>query len=208
MNACHELHCLCATLPVHHFPFVESRIPDNGIYILYESGEHAHGTHRIVRIGTHTGKDNLCRRIIEHFLTENKDRSIFRKHIGRALLSRAGDPFLEHWDIDLTTRDNRVKYERLVDLEKQGATEKEVTQYIQDKFSFVTLSVPDDQERKELETQLIGTVSSCADCQSSAQWLGRHHPNHRIASSGMWNIQGLHKPGLDQDALNRIREMA
>jgi len=32
-------------------------------------------------------------RLLQHFVMENKDRSIFRKNIGRALLARAGDPY-------------------------------------------------------------------------------------------------------------------
>ncbi|GAG98657.1 unnamed protein product, partial [marine sediment metagenome] len=61
--------------------FNEQEIPKNGIYILFEKGECAHSTDRIVRIGTHTGKNKLRSRLKEH-LNENKDRSIFRKNIG------------------------------------------------------------------------------------------------------------------------------
>jgi hypothetical protein len=54
-------------------PFDDSPIPLNGIYILFEDGEIAHGTNRIVRIGTHTGKDQLFSRLKQHFIQENKD---------------------------------------------------------------------------------------------------------------------------------------
>ena len=37
-------------------------------------------------------------------MTENKDRSIFRKNIGRAILNKNQDPFLGQWELDLTTR--------------------------------------------------------------------------------------------------------
>ena len=38
---------------------------------------------RIVRIGTHTGENQLRSRLMQHFVKENKNRSIFRKNIGR-----------------------------------------------------------------------------------------------------------------------------
>jgi len=31
-------------------------------------------------------------------VNENKDRSIFRKNIGRALLNKDNDPFIEQWN--------------------------------------------------------------------------------------------------------------
>jgi hypothetical protein len=204
MNLCPQLHQLCTTLPVHRFPFVESSIPVNGLYVLFEEGEVAHDSRRIVRIGGHTGRDNLRHRLIEHFLTENKDRSIFRKHVGRSLLARINDPFLEQWDWDLTSREKRDKYLPLLNTKRQTEVEKEVTDYIQTTFSFVTFRVADDKVRKELEKQLIGTVSSCPDCRPTQEWLGRHHPNSRIRSSGLWNIQGLYKRPIDEAGLTQL----
>ena len=98
MTACEALHEWANSLPALRFPFDEHAIPLNGIYILFEQGEVAHGAKRIVRVGTHTGANQLRSRLRQHFLVENKDRSIFRKNIGRALLHRDHDPFLETWD--------------------------------------------------------------------------------------------------------------
>jgi hypothetical protein len=64
---------------------------------------------RIVRIGTHTGANQLCSRLKQHFLNEMKDRSIFRKNIGRCLLKQANDPFLEFWELDLTSHAARLE---------------------------------------------------------------------------------------------------
>jgi len=85
------------------FRFGQDGFPSDGLYVLFEEGERGHGTDRIVRIGTHRGDGRLPLRLEEHFLKENKDRSIFRKNIGRALLARDGDEFLGQWEIDLTS---------------------------------------------------------------------------------------------------------
>jgi len=83
-NYCSAVHRLAHRLRRHHYPFKSEAIPSNGIYLLFEKGESGHDGDRIVRIGTHTGRDQLPSRLNEHFLNENKDRSIFRKNIGRA----------------------------------------------------------------------------------------------------------------------------
>src|SRR5262245_29962296 len=78
MSACDSLHEWANSLPAFRFPFDNNGIPLNGIYILFEKGEFAHGAKRIVRAGTHTGENQLRSRLRQHFLIENKDRSIFR----------------------------------------------------------------------------------------------------------------------------------
>ena len=96
-QTCHKLHCLFNSLPLLGFPFDMAKIPKNGLYVLFENGEYGHGTNRIVRIGTHTGNNQLPSRLQQHFMRENMDRSIFRKNIGRALLNKAKDPYLAIW---------------------------------------------------------------------------------------------------------------
>jgi len=190
---CVALHAAFASLPRLRFPFENARIPKNGLYILFEEGETAHETDRIVRIGTHTGQDQLPSRLKQHFLKENKDRSIFRKNIGRALLNRESDPFLEQWEIDLTTRDAKQKFSSLIDQEKLQATERRVTAYIQNHFQFVVLSVKPKDQRLLLESRIISTVSRCLDCQPSPYWLGHHSPIDKIRQSGLWLVNELYK---------------
>lgn len=91
---CRRVHEVIWKLPRHRFPFDDQDIPANGIYVLFEEGESGHGGDRIVRVGTHTGDNQLRSRLKQHFINENKDRSIFRKNIGRAILSKDSDPFL------------------------------------------------------------------------------------------------------------------
>lgn len=107
-----------------------TKVPKNGIYVLFENRENAHHGERIVRVGTHRGQNNLAPRIREHLYTPNKDCSIFRKHIGRCLLAKAGDPFLAQWEIDLTTKASRALNEYKVDKSRLQEIEAEVTRYM------------------------------------------------------------------------------
>ena len=138
---CSRLHVLARRLVRQSFPFDRNAIPKNGIYLLFECGEIGHGGDRIVRVGTHTGPGQLPSRLGQHFLAENKDRSIFRKNIGRALLNRDGDPFLQSWNIDLTTRQARDRHLESVDLEYQSRIEAAVSRKVSQSLSEVEAAV-------------------------------------------------------------------
>jgi hypothetical protein len=189
-------------------PFPEERVPKNGIYVLFEEGERGHGTSRIVRIGTHTGANQLRSRLKQHFLNRNKDRSIFRKNIGRALLQRDGNPFLQQWEVDLTTRVNREQYGAGVDREMLASLEQRVSEVIQTRFRFAAFEIPDRQQRLHLASRLVSTMSLCTECSPSDQWLGRHSPKEKIRQSGLWQVNELHKEPLSSQDLQQLRETA
>lgn len=204
---CETIHVLARNLERHNFPFSDSHIPSNGIYILFEKGEHGHAGERIVRIGTHTGENQLRSRLKQHFLNENKDRSIFRKHIGRSLLKRSNDPFLEFWELDLTTRKAKDKYSHLIDFEYQKSIESRVSEYIQGNFSFCVFEVNDKTKRLEIESKIISTVSWCKNCDPSKKWLGRSSPKQKIVESGLWLVNELYKAPFDASGIEGFSEL-
>ena len=170
---CDELHLWANALPVFSFPFDARALPFNGIYLLFEKGETAHGTNRIVRVGTHTGNNQLRSRLKQHFLVENKDRSIFRKNIGRALLNKDKDSFLSDWELDLTARKAKDQHSGRIDMSRQRAVEKRVSDYIQSSFSFAVVPITEKEQRLQLEARLISTISLCEICRPSSVWLGQ-----------------------------------
>lgn len=204
---CNEIHQIFNNPDRHKFPFNEEAIPDNGIYILFEQGEKGHDTDRIVRVGTHTGEDQLCSRLMEHFINENKDRSIFRKNIGRAMLNQDDDPFLRQWNRDLTSWAARQKYAGKINFKKQADIEKKVTNYIQRKFSFVVFEVDQKKLRLESESKIISTVSWCEECGPSKKWLGLHSPKSRICQSGLWLVNNLYREPLEKKDVKKIERM-
>ena len=192
-DECLSVHNLTNNLERHRFPFEDSNISLNGIYVLFEKGEQGHQQDRIVRVGTHTGENQLRSRLKQHFLNENKDRSIFRKNIGRAILNKNDDPFLKHWELDLTTRKAKEQYSSSIDFEYQKNIENEVSKFIQDNFSFCAFEVQIKEDRLELESKLISTVSRCEQCKSSLRWLGNSSPKEKIRESGLWLVNELYK---------------
>lgn len=206
-ETCRELHVLFNRLRRHGFPFAREVIPSNGIYVLFQQGELAHGGDRIVRIGTHTGTSQLPSRLEQHFLKPNKDRSIFRKNIGRALLNKAGDPFLEQWEIDLTPSGAKQRYRDVIDFARLRAVEADVSKFIQEQFTFVVFSVPEREQRLRLESRIISTVSLCDDCRPSDKWLGRYSPKDKIRESGLWLVNELYKQPCSAQDLQELREL-
>ena len=131
---CEWLHGQLEQLPSVKFPFRLEQLPRNGIYFFYENNEiwgHNGNKPRVVRIGTHRD-GNFRSRIKEHYLLEESkmkfdrknskpsDRSIFRKNIGRTILNRDKDDYIQIWEIDFTSRRNRelLGYKRNIDKER------------------------------------------------------------------------------------------
>lgn len=199
-NLCDHVHVAVRQLPVLPFPSRKDELPNDGLYILFEQGEAGHNGSRIVRIGSHTGIGNLPSRLVEH-TKANKDRSIFRKNIGRALLNRAHDPFLEQWNWDLTSKKKRAFYGPRLDTNRQQEVEEAVTGYIVENFSFVVIAVEDRAARLSLEKALIATVAQCPRCKPSPIWLGNFSPVGAIRTSGLWLKQHLNGEALSRDQL-------
>lgn len=63
-DICERLHRCFNDRQRFRFPFDSAAIPHNGIYLLFETRELAHGGDRIVRVGTHSARTlnttNIC----------------------------------------------------------------------------------------------------------------------------------------------------
>jgi hypothetical protein len=136
-----------------------------------------------VRVGTHRGQNNLPGRIREHLYKTNKDRSIFRKHVGRCLLAKEGASFLAQWEIDLTTKASRALNEGKVDKARLQEVEADVTRYMVENFSFAVLRFDSEADRRDYEECLLSTIYECSDCGSSETWLGKFHASKVIRTS-------------------------
>lgn len=203
MKACQLLHEIAAARPAFRAGFDPAELPSNGIYLLFEEGEAGHGGKRIVRVGTHRGQNNLAKRIREHLFTPNKDRSVFRKHIGRSLLAKAGEN-TEQWEIDLTTKAAREKYAGKVDAGWVAGAEQKVSAYMTENFSFVVVPAATIAARLAAEAGMLSLLAQCPECGPSQSWLGLHHPNKIIRNSGLWNVQGLKSTPYESAAIEAL----
>jgi len=198
---CKQVHTLFSAKQAFPFPFNPSKFPQNGIYVLFEDGEEAHGTKRIVRVGTHTGDGHLRLRLRQHFMQDSSDRSGFRKMIGSAILHRAGDPFLAQWEQDSTAQADKEK----IDSKRLSEVGKMVTDYMQKHFQICVIEVKEKDDRLDLESKIISTISRCDECKPSTGWLGSHSPREKIRESGLWLTNELYKTQLVESDIEKLK---
>lgn len=191
-------------LPRCGYQTPRGELPRNGIYLFFERGEAALCNEvlvdRVVRVGTHRGDGRFPRRIREHYgavhsFSGNKNGSVFRRHVGGALLRQANpdDP-------------------RLLDWVPQGGrsyreVEEQVSRHLRDNFTFVCFQVDTAEERLGLEAALISLFAKCPVGQPSAGWLGRSAVSPAIQRSGQWNTQELDAIPLTPDQFQRLDQL-
>lgn len=204
-----ELHKIFCSLDRYSFPFKdrEKDIPENGIYIIFEKGELFGNFDRIVRVGTHTGDNQLRSRLNQHFVKENKNRSIFRKNIGRCLLNKDQNPYLPLWELDITSKAEKEKNLKLLDLNFEKKIEKRISDYIQNNFLFCVFRVDSKGERLFWESKIVSTLAKSNELKSSKNWLGNHSTKEKIKASGLWQVNELYNETLTATELERLKQM-
>ena len=219
-DLCQAVHEAARALPRVAYPFNRSDLPRDGIYLFFEVGEYdGHtGDERIVRVGTHKN-GNFRSRISEHYMLSKelnirvdrpapKDRSIFRKNLGRAWICKQNIGYLDVWNIDFTPSQNQQEHAHRRDIVIEREVEGKVTALLREGFSFAWLPVTNEAERMGmggLEGRLIGTLAQCSACAASTGWLGRHSPDERIRTSGLWQVQHLQHNPVDDADLDLLR---
>ncbi|MCZ6802794.1 MAG: hypothetical protein O7D86_02365 [Proteobacteria bacterium] len=95
-------------------------------------------------------------------------------------MNQSNDPFPEYWELDLTTGKAKEKYSSLIDLDYQKTIETQVSEFIQTNFSFCVFEVNSKEQRLQIESGLISTISWCEECKSSKTWLGNVSPKKKL----------------------------
>lgn len=171
------------------------RLPKQGVYFFFENGEDTDssgGQPRVVRVGTHAvskgSRSTLSQRLRAHRGTRvgggNHRGSIFRLHVGHALLARV-QLILPTWGRGSTApRDIR-------DVEREH--EERVSKVI-GAMPVLWVEVADvagpTSERAVIERGAIATLSNSLSPfrQPSESWLGNNSPREEIRRSGLWNL--------------------
>lgn len=178
-----------------------SGLPARGVYFFREPGEFRtadRSVPRIVRVGTHAvsvnSKSTLWGRLRAHLGTRtgggNHRGSIFRLHVGAALLAR-DKMKLPSWG-----GGSSVPPEVRNDPKTMGAEaawEQEVSAYI-GAMSVLWVDVPDEpgasSMRGFIEKNAIALLSNQLEPidPASPNWLGRYSPRDEIRRSCLWNL--------------------
>jgi hypothetical protein len=178
-----------------------SPFPSRGVYFFREAGEYRVSipdSLRIVRVGTHAvsanSKSTLWQRLSAHLGTRsgggNHRGSIFRLHVGAALLARDGVR-CPTWGVG-SSAPPAVR-ESPTAQAAEAAWERKVSGYI-GAMTVLWVDVPDEpgpnSMRALIERNAIALLSNrLAPIESaSAGWLGHHSPRDQIRRSNLWNL--------------------
>jgi len=189
-------------------------VASRGIYFFFERSESrmlSPAQARVVRIGTHSvsqgSKATLWGRLRTHRGADggkgNHRGSIFRLHVGEALLRRsdiASD--FSSWGIGQSARQTIRMAEEEIELQ--------VSEII-GAMSMLCLEVADassaDSDRSYLERNLIALVAGAngpIDLPSS-DWLGHHSSRSAVRDSGLWNVNYVYDD-YDSQVLDILEE--
>lgn len=178
-----------------------SRIPVRGVYFFREPGEQISicaNFPRVVRVGTHAisanSKSTLWQRFRAHLGTRigggNHRGSIFRLHVGAALLAR-DQVDIPTWGLGSSAPSALRESQAAQAME--SAWEQKVSEYI-GAMTVLWVDVPDEPSpesiRAVIERNAIALLSNrFAPLQpASVTWLGRQSPKDEIRRSGLWNL--------------------
>lgn len=199
-----ELYSLIQLLPRFDYRTDGKNLPENGVYIFFELGEEVipqgNVVDRIVRIGAHIKDYRFRGRIRQHYgyknsLKGNKNGSVFRKHVGGALLRKANpqDPRLKDW----LTQDGPSFIE----------VEEMVSSILRENFTFSCIRVDDKEERLNLERALIAQFAKYPLGSPSKDWLGLNADSEKVRKCGLWNSQHIDKEPMTPAEFKRFKEL-
>lgn len=203
-NKLEELYLLISPLEICNHLTERRNLPKNGIYLFFEKGEKITlkgvTQNRIVRVGTHNMDGNFPQRIRQHYgnkssLKGNKNGSVFRLHLGGALMRRDNpdDPRLPGWLKHMGPSDPIM--------------EEEVSKELRNNFSFVWLEVPRKEDRLSLEEGLIAILAADSRNRPSENWLGKYSANQNIARTGLWNTDKISGRILNHEQMEHIKRL-
>lgn len=175
--------------------------PTHGVYFFYEDGEERDtGGPRVVRVGTHAvsagSNTTLWNRLSAHRGVVggsqpgggNHRGSIFRLHVGKALLARGdvGGPGTSTWGAG-NSAPRAIRH-------AEYSIERAVSTYI-GAMPVLWVWIPGDaastNDRKIVEAGSIALLSNRGRNpidRPSPGWLGNRSPHPAIRESGLWNV--------------------
>lgn len=193
---------------------VQTQLPKQGLYFFFDEHEpskYSTRLPRLVRVGTHAvsagSKATLRTRLRAHLGLAagggNHRASIFRLHVGRALIERSGmHERFPDWGKGQSA-------ERSIS-ETEAELEKEVSAYIK-KLRLLYLPIADEagkrSDRAILEAFVIALITeylAILDLPSKS-WLGNWSDRNPIRNSGLWNVRGVGVPA-DLSLMDKLEQ--
>lgn len=191
-----------------------------GVYFFFENGEVRAGSGsgpRVVRVGTHGLRSGsvstLWSRLRQHRGAVggggNQRGSIFRRHVGAALMDAGLVETVPDWWVGINAPPAQRRAEEAVEFAVSSVICR---------MPFVFLRVEDaagpGSDRSYIERNAIALLSNSITTSldpASPVWLGRQARAAEIRQSGLWNVRHVGEtvdPGFIERLWQRVREAA
>lgn len=171
-----------------------NRLPGKGVEFYFEEGEFRTKSKklRVVRIGA---SKKIINRLNNRHMGDNAGKSIFRKHIGRALLNEQEEL-------------QNLNYENISNNIDDIIDEEMVSEHLLYNIRFLILRVNDKSTRKFIKNTAISLLSNYSTPiqvnPPTDEWLGNDsiksngRPNWKIRDSGLWNEKHVKSTSSDR----------
>ena len=121
------------------------------------------------------------------------------------MLNKESNPYLKYWELDTTSKIDKEKNLKLLNLDFELKLENQISNYIKTSFSFCVFRVETKEQRLFWESKLISTLAF--KTKSSENWLGNFSTKYKIKQSGLWQVQGLNKSTLTIEEFDNLKEL-
>lgn len=194
--------------------------PKRGVYFFFEEGEirETSSELRVVRVGTHAISSGSGTKLWDRLRTHrgpartgggNHRGSIFRLHVGSAILTKEGtrDNY-PYWGIG-SSANKEIR-------EQESPIEKKVSSHIGN-MPFLWINVDDtpskNSKRMYLEKNAIALLSNYCRVNTieafdppSKNWLGRYCCHYFVRESGLWNVKHVTEQIIDENFLDYLEK--
>ena len=110
------------------------------------------------------------------------------------------------WEHDTTSRADKEKYLKLLDLDFEKKIEKKISYYIQTNLSFCVFQVDTKEQRLFWESKIISTLAKSVELEPSKNWLGNYSTKDKIKTVGLWQVNELFKSSLTEHEFEELKK--
>ena len=108
-------------------------------------------------------------------------------------------------ELDITSRTQKEKNLKLLDLDFEKKIEKIISNYVQTNLSFCVFQIDSKDDRLFWESKIISTIAKATDIEPSENWLGNQSTKDKIKISGLWQVNELYNDSLTELELDQLK---
>ncbi|HLG35969.1 MAG TPA: hypothetical protein VI757_13900, partial [Bacteroidia bacterium] len=123
------------------------------------------------------------------------------------LLNKDKSTYLHLWELDITSKVEKEKNLKLLDLDFEKQIEIKISNYIQTNFSFCVFQIETKDTRLFWESKIISTIVKSKELKPSTNWLGNFSTKDKIRTTGLWQVNELFNDTMTDQEFETLKGM-